>query len=84
MATKKKASNHIDAALAAKVAARMPLTVDEFCALQHICRATFYNWQRKQVGPAMTQPAGPGGRATISWQTIDVWAAEQSRTKAAA
>lgn len=66
--------------LAAKVAARMPLTVDEFCVVHNICRATFYLWQRARVGPAMTQPAGRGGRSTISWPAIDTWTAAQSRT----
>jgi len=67
-------------ALADKVAARMPLSIGEWCAVHHICRATFYVWRKAGLAPALTQPI-PGGRATISADATKAWEARTRKQR---
>jgi hypothetical protein len=48
-------------------------TVAEFCASYTISRRTFDNWKRKGIAPAVTQPAGPGGRQVITTEAEAEW-----------
>jgi hypothetical protein len=48
-------------------------SIREFCVSYGIGRSTFNNWQRKGIGPAVTQPAGPGGRALITIESENEW-----------
>jgi hypothetical protein len=48
-------------------------TVTEWCYDYHITRRTFEHWQKKGIGPAITQPAGPNGRIIITDESDAEW-----------
>jgi hypothetical protein len=48
-------------------------SISEFCRTWNIGRATFYNWRKLGLAPAVTQPAGPGGRAIITPESEEAW-----------
>jgi predicted site-specific integrase-resolvase len=52
---------------------RASKSVREFCQSYHISRRTFEHWQKKGIGPAITQPAGRNGRIVISEQAERDW-----------
>jgi len=52
---------------------RASKSVREFCQSYHISRRTFEHWQKKGIGPAITQPAGRYGRIVISEQAERDW-----------
>ena len=60
-------------------------TVDEFCFAHRMCRATFYNLQKRGAGPKIMKV---GGRTRISRTAVDEWhrkmEAEASQASAAA
>ena len=45
----------------------------EWCRQYGISRSTFNNWKRKNIGPAVTQPAGPGGKQIITDESDADW-----------
>ena len=49
-------------------------SVAEFCYAYGISRSTFNNYQKRGVGPAMTQPV-PGGRVIITPEAEHAWKA---------
>jgi hypothetical protein len=48
-------------------------SIPEFCEAYGISPRTFENWRRKGIGPAVIQPAGPGGRGFISPEAEAAW-----------
>lgn len=49
-------------------------TVDEFCAAYRICRASFYNLQKSNLGPRIMRV---GGRVLISKEAAAAWRRER-------
>jgi hypothetical protein len=49
-------------------------TPGEFCIAWGISLSTFENWQRKGIGPRVTQPAGRGGHRLITDEDEVSWA----------
>jgi transposase-like protein len=47
-------------------------TIAEFCRDYDISPATFFNWRKAGVAPALTQPL-PGGRALITPESEAAW-----------
>jgi hypothetical protein len=45
----------------------------EFCQTWGISLSTFEVWQRKGIGPRVTQPAGRGGHRLITEEEEDRW-----------
>jgi hypothetical protein len=48
-------------------------SIAEFCRSYGISRSTWNNWQKKGIGPAVTQPAGPRGRVLITEEAEAEW-----------
>jgi hypothetical protein len=59
-------------------------SITEFCRDWDIGRATFYLWRKRGLAPAVVQPAGPRGRALITAEAEQVWAARHTSSAAAA
>ena len=55
---------------------RASKSVQEFCRDFHISRRTFEHWQKRGIGPAITQPAGRYGRIVITAESEDAWKAK--------
>ena len=55
------------------------LTINEFCAAEEICRATFYNLQRAGLGPDTILV---GSRQRISAEARRRWHQERERAAA--
>jgi hypothetical protein len=53
-------------------------TIAEFCSDWDIGRATFYLWKKQGLAPAVTQPAGPGGRVIITPESEAQWKARHT------
>jgi hypothetical protein len=58
-------------------------TITQFCRDWDIGKATFYLWKKQGLAPAVTQPAGPGGRALITPASEAAWAARHTTLAAA-
>jgi hypothetical protein len=43
----------------------------EFCVDYNIANRTFYRWKQAGIAPAVTQPAGPGGRVILTREAED-------------
>jgi hypothetical protein len=52
---------------------RAGLSIAEFCRLYGVAPRTFYNWRKRGVAPAVTQPAGPGGKVIITDEAQQAW-----------
>jgi hypothetical protein len=63
-------------------ALRAGKTIAEFCRAYGFSRRTFDNWRKKGIGPAVTQPAGPGGWGLITPENEDAWLRAHSRVTA--
>jgi hypothetical protein len=53
-------------------------TITQFCRDWDIGNATYYLWRKQGRAPAVTQPAGPGGRALITPASEAAWAARHT------
>jgi hypothetical protein len=58
-------------------------TISEFCLAYRISRRTFENWRKRGIGPAVTQPAGPGGWGFITLENELAWVRAHSSVAAA-
>jgi hypothetical protein len=58
-------------------------SIAEFCRDWNIGRATYYLWRKQGLAPAVTQPAGPRGRAIITPESEAAWAARHTSLAAA-
>jgi hypothetical protein len=54
------------------------LTINEFCAAEKICRATFYNLQREGLGPDTIMV---GSRQRITAEARRLWHRKRRRQK---
>jgi hypothetical protein len=59
-------------------------SVREFCQAYGIGRATFYNWKKLGIAPAIVQPAGPRGWQIITPEAEGDWKKARSTPVAAA
>ena len=59
-------------------------TVGGFCQRKGISRSTFNRWKRKGLAPDVVQPAGPGGKQTITPEAEDAWDLRYTATTQAA
>jgi hypothetical protein len=58
-------------------------SISEFCRAYDIGRATFYNWKKLGLAPAVVQPAGPGGWQIITPEAEAAWKARHTALAAA-
>jgi hypothetical protein len=57
-------------------------SVTEFCCAYDVSRSTVANWDKQGVGPAWTQPAGPGGRKILTQENEEEWQRRHTRRAA--